>query len=184
MREVMRPTVDGMAKDGSPYVGFLYAGLMIDADGTPKVLEFNCRFGDPETQPILFRLQSDLVDHIEAALRRRTRPANHRLESAYLSRRRHGGRWLSHVVSARANALTACRTSRPPRPRSFMPAHPTGTAMLSPQVDACCASSHSATRHFEAQQAAYQLVREINWPDAYYRTDIGYRAVARERTGN
>ena len=62
MREIIKPTVEGMAKDGIPYTGFLYAGLMISADGTPKVIEFNCRFGDPETQPIMMRLQSDLVE--------------------------------------------------------------------------------------------------------------------------
>jgi phosphoribosylamine--glycine ligase len=68
MHEVMWPTVRALAAEGTPYVGFLYAGLMIAADGTPKVLEFNCRFGDPETQPILFRLKSDLVALCLAAL--------------------------------------------------------------------------------------------------------------------
>src|ERR1700734_776224 len=68
MREVIEPTLRGLRADGNPYVGFLYAGLMIAADGTPNVLEFNCRFGDPETQPILMRLQSDLLDLCEAAL--------------------------------------------------------------------------------------------------------------------
>ncbi|MGE5625700.1 MAG: phosphoribosylamine--glycine ligase, partial [Bacillota bacterium] len=68
MREVIRPTIKGMASEGVPYTGFLYAGLMIGADGTPKVLEFNCRFGDPETQPIMMRLKSDLVTLCEAAL--------------------------------------------------------------------------------------------------------------------
>ncbi len=68
MREVIEPTLRGLRADGNPYLGFLYAGLMIAADGTPNVLEFNCRFGDPETQPILMRLQSDLVDLCEAAL--------------------------------------------------------------------------------------------------------------------
>lgn len=69
MAEVINPTVEGMAKEGHPYTGFLYAGLMITADGTPKVIEYNCRFGDPETQPIMLRLQSDLVELIEAANR-------------------------------------------------------------------------------------------------------------------
>src|SRR5690606_34758041 len=68
MREVVEPTVDGMAADGHPFTGFLYAGLMVGADGAPKVIEFNVRFGDPETQPVLLRLQSDLVDLVEAAL--------------------------------------------------------------------------------------------------------------------
>src|SRR6202011_1915808 len=68
MHEVIEPTLRGLRADGNPYLGFLYAGLMIAADGTPNVLEFNCRFGDPETQPILMRLQSDLIDLCEAAL--------------------------------------------------------------------------------------------------------------------
>jgi phosphoribosylamine--glycine ligase len=68
MREIIAPAIQGMAKDGTPYVGFLYAGLMIDASGTPKTLEFNCRLGDPETQPILMRLKSDLYDLIDHAL--------------------------------------------------------------------------------------------------------------------
>jgi len=68
IREVIEPTLRGLRTDGNPYLGFLYAGLMIAADGTPNVLEFNCRFGDPEAQPILMRLQSDLVDLCEAAL--------------------------------------------------------------------------------------------------------------------
>jgi phosphoribosylamine--glycine ligase len=68
MREVIMPTVQGMAAEGHPYTGFLYAGLMIDATGAPKVIEFNCRFGDPETQPIMMRLQSSLVELVEAGL--------------------------------------------------------------------------------------------------------------------
>jgi phosphoribosylamine--glycine ligase len=68
MREIILPTVRGMEKDGIPFTGFLYAGLMIDADGNPKTLEFNCRMGDPETQPIMARLKTDLVDVMEAAV--------------------------------------------------------------------------------------------------------------------
>jgi phosphoribosylamine--glycine ligase len=68
MREIIAPAIQGMAKDGTPYVGFLYAGLMIDASGTPKTLEFNCRLGDPETQPILVRLRSDLYNLVDHAL--------------------------------------------------------------------------------------------------------------------
>src|SRR5947207_10958232 len=68
MREIIQPAIAGMAKDGTPYTGFLYAGLMIDKAGNPKTLEFNCRLGDPETQPILLRLKSDLLELIERAL--------------------------------------------------------------------------------------------------------------------
>src|SRR5690606_15288126 len=69
MRDIIRPTVDGMAAEGNNYTGFLYAGLMIDASGTPKIIEYNCRSGDPETQPIMLRLQSDLVDLCLLALK-------------------------------------------------------------------------------------------------------------------
>ena len=82
MREVVEPTVRGMIADGMPFTGFLYAGLMIDAAGAPKVIEFNVRFGDPETQPVMMRLQSDLLDLVEAAidgrLRRRRAPTGTR----------------------------------------------------------------------------------------------------------
>ena len=73
MREIIDPTIAGMAKDGMPFTGFLYAGLMIDAQGTPKTLEFNCRMGDPETQPIMMRLKSDLLDVMDARDRRHAR---------------------------------------------------------------------------------------------------------------
>ena len=76
MREVIEPSIRGLAKDGTPYTGFLYAGIMVHPDGTPNVLEYNCRFGDPETQPIMMRLKSDLVELCEAAL-------DHRLDSVH-----------------------------------------------------------------------------------------------------
>jgi phosphoribosylamine--glycine ligase len=68
MREVIHPTLRGLAADGTPYTGFLYAGLMIAADGTPNVLEYNCRFGDPETQPVMMRMESDLLEAMEASI--------------------------------------------------------------------------------------------------------------------
>ena len=74
MREIILPTVEGMAKDGIPFTGFLYAGLMIDAQGQPKTLEFNCRMGDPETQPIMMRLKSDLLDVLMPATDGSARP--------------------------------------------------------------------------------------------------------------
>ena len=76
MREVIEPSIRGLAKDGTPYTGFLYAGIMVHPDGTPNVLEYNCRFGDPETQPIMMRLKSDLVELCEAAL-------DHRLDAVH-----------------------------------------------------------------------------------------------------
>ena len=95
MAEVIRPDVDGMAADGVPYVGFLYAGLMIAPDGTPNVIEFNCRFGDPEAQPILSRLDSDIVELCEAALAGRLDIVQLQLGSTRCACGRDGGRRLS-----------------------------------------------------------------------------------------
>ena len=180
MNEVMRPTVDGMAADGTPYVGFLYAGLMIDADGTPKVLEFNCRFGDPETQPVLFRLQSDFVALIEAALDgtldQQSAEWDPRISLGVVMAA--GGYPLSYrkgdVISGLPDAASATT-------KVFH----AGTALRDGNVVTsggrvlCVVALGDTT--LEAQRAAYALVGQISWPDAYYRTDIGYRAVAREQ---
>lgn len=179
MNEVMRPTVDGMIKDGSPYVGFLYAGLMIDAQGTPKVLEFNCRFGDPETQPVLFRLQSDLVDLIEAALDgeldSQTADWDSRIALGVVMAA--GGYPMSYRKGDRIEGL-------PTVPSATDKVFHAGTADSEGHVVTnggrvlCVVALGDTTA--EAQQAAYRLVQQIQWPDAFYRTDIGYRAVARE----
>jgi phosphoribosylamine--glycine ligase len=190
MTEVMQATVAGMRADGVPYTGFLYAGLMIDADGIPKVLEFNCRFGDPETQPILFRLQSDLVDLLDAAL-------DHRLDQVE-------AQWDSRVSLgvvmaaggypesyAKGDAITG------------LPALPSSGGAYSGGSSADSKVFHAGTTLHDgeivtnggrvlcavalgdttaaAQRAAYALVEQIKWKGAYYRTDIGYRAVGRER---
>ena len=97
MDEVIYPTVKGMADEGNSYTGFLYAGLMIMADGTPKVIEYNCRFGDPETQPIMLRLQSDLVDHCLAALEG-TRLSANNMGSTPFGRYCASGWWLSWLI--------------------------------------------------------------------------------------
>lgn len=183
MNEVMRPTVDGMAKDGTPYVGFLYAGLMIAADGTPRVLEFNCRFGDPETQPVLFRLRSDLFALIRAAL------------DGELDRQTTDWdpRTALGVVMAAGGYPTSCRKGDridglPTVPSDTTKVFHAGTtdregAIVTNGGRVLCVVALGDTTA-EAQQAAYDLVRQIHWPGAYYRTDIGYRAVARERTGD
>jgi len=101
MHEVIEPTLRGLRADGNPYLGFLYAGLMIAADGTPNVLEFNCRFGDPETQPILMRLQSDLVDLCESALSGTLVPAHARWDPRAAARRRDGGGRLPRPLPSR-----------------------------------------------------------------------------------
>jgi phosphoribosylamine--glycine ligase len=181
MREVMEPTVEGLAAEGLPYLGFLYAGLMIGADGTPKVLEFNCRLGDPETQPLLMRLQSDLVELCLAALDGRldqvtadwdARPALGVVMAA-------GGypddydtghviRGLDAVPSSEAKVFHA-GTRR------------AGDDILTNGGRVLCVTA-LGERVAEAQQLAYQAVDRIQWTGAFCRRDIGHRAIAREQS--
>jgi phosphoribosylamine---glycine ligase len=178
MANVIRPTVDGMASEGNVYTGFLYAGLMIAPDGSAKVLEYNCRFGDPETQPIMMRLKSDLVELCLAA----TRGELDKVTAEYDARPAVG------VVLAAGGYPDAYRkgdvidglTLGDNDAKVFH----AGTKMRSGQVvtnggRVLCATAlgHTVT---EAQQAAYKLVDAIHWDDVYFRTDIGYRAIARE----
>jgi phosphoribosylamine--glycine ligase len=180
MREVMQPAVAGMASDGAPYTGFLYAGLMIGEDGQPRVLEFNCRFGDPETQPILFRLRSDLVELTEAAL-------DGRLDSISAD---WDPRVALGVVMAAGGYPESYRKGDvidglPTAPPEHLKVFHAGTQLDGEQVLTsggrvlcACALAESVKA---AQAEAYGLVGQIHWPGAYYRTDIGYRAVERER---
>jgi phosphoribosylamine--glycine ligase len=180
MREVIEPTLRGLRADGNPYVGFLYAGLMIAADGTPNVLEFNCRFGDPEAQPILMRLQSDLVDLCEAAL------------SGTLDRgdARWDPRAALGVVMAAGGYPDAYRKDDPISGLDAAARLPgkvfhAGTRMEGTQVVTAggrvlCAVGLGDTVA-AAQAQAYELVHAIHWNLVQYRRDIGYRAIARER---
>ncbi len=179
MDEVITPTVEGMAAEGNDYTGFLYAGLMIMADGTPKVIEYNCRFGDPETQPILLRLKSDLVAHCLAAL-------DGKLDQSRLmgftSRGRYcnGGRWLSRKLCQRRGYQRS--VSREYCRRKGFHA---GTAMVDNQVvtnggRVLCATA-LGNSVAEAQQAAYKLAATVNFKDVYKRTDIAWRAIEREQ---
>ncbi|HXA36652.1 MAG TPA: phosphoribosylamine--glycine ligase [Steroidobacteraceae bacterium] len=179
MREVIEPTLRGLREDGSPYLGFLYAGLMIGADGIPNVLEFNCRFGDPETQPILMRLQSDLVDLCEAALA----GSLHRIDARWDSRAALG------VVMAAGGYPDAYRTGDPisglgPAARLPGKVFHAGTRAEGAQIVTAggrvlCAVGLGDTVA-KAQGQAYELVRAIHWNLVQYRRDIGYRAVERE----
>lgn len=179
MREVIEPTVAGMAADGHPFTGFLYAGLMIDAHGTPRVLEYNVRFGDPETQPIMMRLQSDLVELCEAALDGRL----DRIEATWDPRPALGvvlaapgypGDYARGTVIAAIPAETADG-----KVFHAGTAERDGEIVTSGgRVLCACALGYSVAA---AQTAAYALVDRIEWDGAYCRRDIGYRAVARER---
>ena len=178
MDEVILPTVRGMAADGAPYQGFLYAGLMIMPDGTPRVIEFNCRFGDPEAQPVLMRLRGDLVDLCRRALSGGL--AGVALEwdprAAVGVVMAAGGYPLDY---ARGRAIAGLDDDLP-NTRVFH----AGTALAGEQAvtnggRVLCVTALGATVT-EAQALAYERVERVRWEDAYYRTDIGYRAIARE----
>ena len=179
MREIVSPAVRGLAAEGIPYTGFLYAGLMIDASGAPRVIEFNCRLGDPEAQPILLRLRSDLLDLIEAALDgglSRVRPVWD--ERAALG-----------VVMAAAGYPGSYRRGSPiagldrdaPETKIFH----AGTGIDAGRVVTAggrvlcvCGLGGDVS---EARRRAYERVGAVRWDGASYRRDIGHRAVARER---
>ncbi|MCW9059642.1 MAG: phosphoribosylamine--glycine ligase [Gammaproteobacteria bacterium] len=179
MDEVIRPTVRGMAADGIPYTGFLYAGIMISPAGVPKVLEFNVRFGDPETQPILLRLQSDLVELCEAALDRRLDQMTAEWDPRVA---------LGVVLAAggypadyRQGDVISGLDAELPDTKVFH----AGTREVDGQVvtsggRVLCVCALGTTVG-EAQARAYERVRGIHWDGVYYRTDIGHRAIAREQ---
>lgn len=181
MREVIEPTLRGLRADGNPYLGFLYAGLMIAADGTPNVLEFNCRFGDPEAQPILTRLRSDLVELCEAALGGTLA----RCDALWDSRAALG------VVMAAGGYPDAYRKGDPisgldaaarlPGKVFHAGTRAEGTEIVTAGGRVLCAVGLGDTVA-AAQVQAYELVHAIHWSLVQYRRDIGYRAIAREKS--
>ncbi|HET6434163.1 MAG TPA: phosphoribosylamine--glycine ligase [Xanthomonadaceae bacterium] len=180
LREIVEPTVRGMAADGVPFTGFLYAGLMIDRGGAPKVIEFNVRFGDPETQPVMLRLRSDLVDLVEAAVAGRLAGVQAQWDP----------RPSLGVVMAAAGYPGTPRTGDPINSMDTPDVEGTkvfhaGTKLVDGQavtaggrVLCVCALGDSVA---DAQRRAYAEVAGISWPGEFHRHDIGWRAVARER---
>ena len=178
MSQVIKPTIHGLAADGLKYRGFLYAGIMVTADGTPKVLEYNCRFGDPETQPILFRLKSDLLDLIEAACH---------------------GSLADQIALWDSRAALGVVMAAPGYPGDY----PKGATITLGQDIEDTKVFHAGTEMnrnrpvtsggrvlcvtalgsgvTEAQTKAYERLKTVQFEGAEYRTDIGYRAVAREK---
>lgn len=176
MRDVIVPTLKGMASEGHPYSGFLYAGLMISPSGDIKVLEYNCRFGDPETQPIMMRLKSDLVDLCQAALAGELDKTSTEWDERPA---------LGVVLAAGGYPDSYAKGQI----ISGLPAHDSaeskvfhaGTAQISDDVVTnggrvlcACALGNSIQ---EAQTNAYQLANAIQWNGIYYRTDIGFKAI-------
>ncbi len=180
MREVINPTVQGMIKEGHPYTGFLYAGLMITADGAPKVIEFNCRFGDPETQPIMIRLQSSLVELIERGLEKQLDVTTADWDArAALGVVMAAGGYPGDI--RKGDAIAGLDAAAKLDGKVFH----AGTTLSDGKVvtsggRVLCATALGQTVS-EAQQNAYALVQAVNWEGEYHRNDIGYRAVARER---
>ncbi len=179
MDQVIRPTVAGMAAEGNDYTGFLYAGLMIMADGTPKVIEYNCRFGDPETQPIMLRLQSSLVTLCQAAVT----GSLDQVEAQWDPRPAVGVVLAAggYPDSYHKGDVIDLPQQAPADAKIFH----AGTALKDGQVvtnggRVLCATAlgDSVT---EAQQLAYQLARQVSWKGMFYRNDIGYRAIRREQ---
>ena len=177
MSNIIEPTLKGMAAEGTPYVGFLYAGLMIVDSVHPKVVEFNCRFGDPEAQPVMVRLKSDLFELCEAALdgSLSSQDAEFHNESAVgvvLASKGYPGSYEKGVP-------IQCDLD-PDLPAKVFHA---GTSrrdgrLVTSGGRVLCAVGKGAD-FIEAQTIAYQAVHQIAWPDAMYRTDIGYRAIGR-----
>ena len=180
MREVIEPTVAGMAADGATFTGFLYAGLMIDRDGAPKVIEFNVRFGDPETQPIMLRLQSDLAELVEAAIDGRL----HETQAQWDPRPSLGVVMAAHGYPGAARIGDTINAWDAPDVEDTKVFH-AGTRIEGDHVVTAggrvlcvCALGEDIA---DAQRKAYAEVAGISWPGEFHRHDIGWRAIARER---
>ncbi len=176
MRDVIAPTLVGMANEGVPYTGFLYAGLMITPDGAVKVLEYNCRFGDPETQPIMMRLNSDLVELCETALAGKLEQAKSEWDSRAA---------LGVVMAAGGYPDTYQKgseiTGLPAQEMAGTKVFHAGTETQANKIVTAggrvlcvCALGENIK---EAQAKAYSLVGKIHWDNAFYRTDIGFKAI-------
>jgi len=180
MKYIIRPTVDGMAAEGNIYTGFLYAGLMISEAGLPKVIEYNCRFGDPETQPIMLRLQSDLVELCLAALK-----GNLDQVTAEWDARASIGVVLAAGgypdAYNKGDVIAGLPTTDVAGEKVFH----AGTASKDGNTvtnggRVLCATALGNTV-LEAQRTAYALAKKISWNGMFYRNDIAYRAIAREQ---
>tara|TARA_Y100001933_G_scaffold100742_1_gene101366 strand:- start:908 stop:1684 length:777 start_codon:yes stop_codon:yes gene_type:complete len=180
MEEVIYPTVNGMAAEGHPYKGFLYAGLMIDASGAPKVIEFNCRFGDPETQPIMLRMKSDLVELCQAAVDGKLDACDSEWDERAS---------VGIVLAARGYPASYQKgdviSGLPEGETEGEKVFHAGTRLNGDDVVTAggrvlCATALGNTVT-EAQQRAYELAKKISWNGMFYRNDIAYRAIAREQ---
>jgi len=174
MDTVIRPTVDGMAAEGNAYTGFLYAGLMIDDNGNSKVLEYNCRFGDPETQPIMMRLKSNLADLCLLATQKKL----NQVEIEWDERTSMG---VVLAANGYPDAYPSGEVIELPADSDSAKVFHAGTKMDGNKVVSSggrvlCATA-LGTNTKDAQTNAYALLQKIDWKNAYYRTDIGFKAI-------
>lgn len=182
MKDVIEPTIKGMADEGYPFTGFLYAGVMIDEQGNSKVLEYNVRFGDPETQPVMMRLESDLVDLIEAALENRLND-----EIIQWDERSSLGVVMAAGGYPESYDKGDVIKGIPVETENSKVFH-AGTASDSGAITTnggrvlCVVGLGDNVT--QAQKVAYEIVDEIKWNKVFYRDDIGYRAIAREKKLN
>jgi phosphoribosylamine---glycine ligase len=182
MKMVIEPTVKGMADEGNSFTGFLYAGVMINEQGIPKVLEYNVRFGDPETQPIMMRLKSDLVQHCQDAIAGKLDQAVAEWDERTS---------LGVVLAAggypdsynKGDVISGLEGTESESTKVFHAGtvEKDGNVVTSGGRVLCVVALGDTVT--EAQQRAYQVVDKISWNNVYYRTDIGHRAIARESTG-
>ncbi|MDQ7016664.1 MAG: phosphoribosylamine--glycine ligase [Gammaproteobacteria bacterium] len=178
--QVIQPTVEGMAAEGNPYSGFLYAGVMIDSDGIPKMLEYNVRFGDPETQPIMMRLQSDLAElclaALDGTLSQKTAQWDERKALGVVMA---AGGYPNHY--AKGEVISGLEHADSENVKVFHAgtAEKEGKIVTSGGRVLCVTALGNSVK--QAQAAAYQALDKINWSKVYFRTDIGYRAVQREQ---
>jgi phosphoribosylamine--glycine ligase len=185
LREVIEPTVHGMASEGHPYTGFLYAGLMIDAQGAPKVIEYNCRFGDPETQPIMLRLQSDLTALCDAALDGRLNQTEAQWDpraslGVVLAAGGYPNDYAKGDVISGLDAADAAAAQGDQKVFHAGTANNAQGDVTTSGGRVLCATALGSTVA-EAQAKAYALAELIQWKGCFMRRDIGYRAIARER---
>ena len=180
MDEIIYPTVNGMASEGNPYTGFLYAGLMIMPNGQPKVIEFNCRFGDPETQPIMMRLASDLVELCLAA-------CDGKLDSVKSTWVKQAA--LGIVLAAEGypgdyrkhDEISGIPQTPNANQKVFLAGVEEKAGKLLTNGGRVLCATALGNSVFEAQQSALALAEQIQWTGRFYRRDIGYRAIAREK---
>ncbi|MCX8600588.1 MULTISPECIES: phosphoribosylamine--glycine ligase [unclassified Gilliamella] len=179
MEQIIYPTVNGMAQEGNVYVGFLYAGLMIDKQGNPKVIEFNCRFGDPETQPIMMRMQSDLIELCLAAINGKLNTVKSNWDrrpalGVVMAAGGYPGEYNTQdtIIGLPNESTPDCKVFH--AGTSFEKGH-----VLTNGGRVLCVTALGNTV-LEAQQCAYQQVDKIHWHGCFYRHDIGYRAIERE----